>query len=172
MVVTLVALQTDHGKPLIGRWRCKTMLFAGDVCTGKDCATGPVGPFRPPPKGKILNISLDVCTFLAPDPHVKRQNWSKTTGIYLPIANWKINEIYRDHWLEITIKPHSFWSLQNHAFRWGPSDIRGCLLSNGVPCKSWNSSFRWGPCALSGIGVGTVQDMHIRSTTWVVRLLK
>ena len=44
MVVTLVALQTDHGKLLIGCWRFKTMLFAGDVCTGKDCPTGTVGP--------------------------------------------------------------------------------------------------------------------------------
>ena len=72
MVVTLVALETDRGKSLMAPWRCKTMLFAWDVCTGKDFPGGQVEPSGAPLESKIVNISLDVVTFLGPSPTLQK----------------------------------------------------------------------------------------------------
>ena len=55
MYFTTETLQTNHRMLLIGPYRCKTMRFAGDVCTGKDFDTGPV---MPPGRAKSLQNHL------------------------------------------------------------------------------------------------------------------
>ena len=49
-----------------------------------------------PLEGKNVNISLDVCTFLAPRPPLKTHFYQKNIGFSLPIENRKVNEKHRD----------------------------------------------------------------------------
>ena len=44
MYFTLETLPANRRWLIMGPYRCKTLRFAGDQCTGKDFNTGPVMP--------------------------------------------------------------------------------------------------------------------------------
>ena len=83
MYFTLETLQTNHRWLIMGSYLCKTLRFAGDQCTGKDCPTGLV---MPPGRAKSLQ---NHCNFLLFSHFEGLQNMKslKNIGISIRIEN-------------------------------------------------------------------------------------